>query len=89
MGESGRHYTTDDVALAKDLAARAATAIDNARLFREAQTARAVAEAATVRAASANKAKSNFLATMSHEIRTPINAVLGYADYRPSSHACK
>lgn len=80
MGESGRHYTTDDVALAKDLAARAATAIDNARLFREAQTARAVAEAATVRAASANKAKSNFLATMSHEIRTPINAVLGYAE---------
>jgi len=80
MGESGRHYATDDVALAKDLAARAATAIDNARLFREAQTARAVAEAATVRAASANKAKSNFLATMSHEIRTPINAVLGYAE---------
>ncbi len=80
MGESGRHYTRDDVALANDLAARAATAIDNARLFREAQTARAVAEAATVRAASANKAKSNFLATMSHEIRTPINAVLGYAE---------
>lgn len=26
---------------------------------------------------SANKAKSNFLASMSHEIRTPINAVLG------------
>jgi PAS domain S-box-containing protein len=80
MGESGRHYTHDDLALATDLAARAATAIDNARLFREAQDARAVAEAATARAASANKAKSNFLATMSHEIRTPINAVLGYSE---------
>ena len=30
-------------------------------------------------ARSANKAKSNFLATMSHEIRTPMNGVLGMA----------
>ena len=30
-----------------------------------------------MRAADANRAKSDFLAQMSHEIRTPINAVLG------------
>jgi signal transduction histidine kinase/DNA-binding response OmpR family regulator len=40
------------------------------RLYREAQQARAAAEAAT-------EAKSAFLANMSHEIRTPMNAVIG------------
>lgn len=80
MSDSGRLYDKDDVALATDLAARAATAIDNARLFRDAQQARTVAEEAVTRADSANNAKSDFLATMSHEIRTPINAVLGYAE---------
>jgi PAS domain S-box-containing protein len=40
--ESGKHHTPDDLALAEDLANRAALAIDNARLFRaEHQTRRA------------------------------------------------
>ncbi len=43
------------------------------RVEAELQQAKAVAE-------SANKTKSDFLASMSHEIRTPMNAIMGIAD---------
>jgi signal transduction histidine kinase/CHASE3 domain sensor protein len=60
----GRRYGDDDMALAMELATRAAIAMDNAQLYRS--------------ALAASEAKSTFLATMSHELRTPLNAIIGY-----------
>jgi signal transduction histidine kinase/CheY-like chemotaxis protein len=63
-------FAENDVRLLSTLANSMGVALDNARLFDEAQTARRAAD-------EANQAKSAFLATMSHEIRTPMNAVIG------------
>lgn len=69
----GRAHGTPDVALAEDLAARCAIALDNARLHRMALAAQRAAE-------QASAAKSQFLAVMSHEMRTPLTGVIAYAD---------
>ena len=47
--ESGRHYGEGDLAVAQELATRAALALDNARLLRQAEQARAAAETSAAR----------------------------------------
>lgn len=62
---SARRYDVADLGLAEDLARRCALAVDNARLYREAQ--------------EANRTKDRFLAMVSHELRSPLNAVVMWA----------
>ena len=59
--ESGRRYGPADLTLAEGLAARAALAIDNARLYRESQ--------------QATRARDEVLAVVSHDLRNPLNVI--------------
>ncbi|MBV8860024.1 MAG: PAS domain S-box protein [Acidobacteria bacterium] len=61
------------------LAAQAAVAMDNARLYESAQRARDEAERLYREAQESSRLKDEFLATVSHELRTPLTAILGWA----------
>ena len=69
QAESGRELEEEDQALVAELAHRAALALDNARLYAEAETARRQAEAA-------NRAKDEFLAMLGHELRNPLAPIV-------------
>jgi PAS domain S-box-containing protein len=60
---AGHPYIIEDQHLLQDLADRAALASDNARLYREAQ--------------SAIRAREQFLTVAAHELRTPLTAIRG------------
>lgn len=69
----GRHLLPNDVQMAEALAERAAFAIDNARLYDEAQRAVAAREA--------------ILAIVTHDLRAPLSAVLAGASLLTSADA--
>ncbi|MFC5497966.1 ATP-binding protein [Caenimonas terrae] len=69
QAESGRDLGEDDRALIQELGQRAALALDNARLYAEAEAARRQAE-------TANRTKDEFLAILGHELRNPLAPIV-------------
>lgn len=67
LGTRGRRYTEADLQLADDLARRAALAVDNARLYGEAQTMRAHALALARRAALLDHATRLLTSSLDHK----------------------
>ncbi len=61
--DENRLYSQSDVAIAEELARRAAVAIENARLYQEAQ--------------QALRLRDQFLSIAAHELKTPLTALLG------------
>lgn len=61
----GRHFSTEDLVLAEDLAYRTAVAVDNARLYHEAR--------------EAVRLRDVFLSVASHELKTPLTSLFGNA----------
>jgi signal transduction histidine kinase len=59
---SGRRYDMADLALAADLARRAALVVEHARLFHEAE--------------QATRARDEILAVVAHDLRNPLNTVM-------------
>jgi GAF domain-containing protein len=70
--DPSRRYSRHDLSLAEELARRAALALDNARLYEDAQSTQDALRVAL-------EAKDEFLGVMSHELRTPITAIYGGA----------
>jgi excisionase family DNA binding protein/PAS domain S-box-containing protein len=70
--DSLRRYGPDDLALAQELARRAAVALENARLYARAERAREQAEAAL-------RQRDAFFSIAAHELRTPLTSLIGQA----------
>jgi signal transduction histidine kinase len=63
--DSERRLNNDDLILVEELARRASTAIDNAKLYREAQ--------------NAIHMRDEFLSVAAHELKTPVTSLRGFA----------
>ncbi len=77
-------FTGKDLELLEALAAQAAAAIDNARLYArtDGELAERVAELERLNQAlqAANQAKNKFISLVTHELRIPMTSIKGYTD---------
>jgi signal transduction histidine kinase len=75
VGRSRRRYGPADLVWAEDLGARAALAIDNARLYGQARAAEARLRAANEDLSRALRLRDDFIAAAAHELKTPLTTL--------------
>lgn len=63
--DAARRYGRDDSAVAEDLAHRVALALENMRLYKDAQ--------------AAIRTRDDFLSIAAHELKTPVTSLMGYS----------
>ena len=70
--ESGQRHGPSELVLAEELALRAASALENARLYRDLRASEETAQRAVAEANEADRRKDEFLAMLGHELRNPL-----------------
>jgi PAS domain S-box-containing protein len=77
--ESGRVYDDSDLMLAEELAGRAATAVANARLYKEQKNAQEALQRFNTELKRANEDVNQFAYSASHDLREPLRMITIYS----------